>query len=335
MATTIPLVRAGALAPHLTWMRSAGRDIEHRLQAAGLLPDLLPRPEHHIPLRRAIDFMVAGARAEGPDLGCRVVTGESPGQLGPISQAYLLGQTPRQVLAMASRAFSHHSSHEHLTLETIRGGMVVRYMLRVRVDAEARHCVHQFMAAVVKAICGETGHTGPLVAKVAIVPHPQAGLGHLQANFDGGVVPADGVCVEITLINAVLDRSFPGRQSLSTNGVAVLPLSSVPLGRERSLSSSICRVLPDLLQMGDVSVATLAGLAFSSVRTLQRRLAAEGTSVSRLIDETRRGLALQKLGESPTLLEDIALQIGYSSSSSFSRSVRRWTGQPPRRFRAG
>lgn len=302
---------------------------------AGLMPDLMHRPEHHIPLRRAIDFVVAAARVVGPDLGCRVVSSGSPGQLGPIGQAYLIGQTPRHVLGLASRAFSHHSSHEHLTLETIPGGLIARYMLRVRVDAEARHGVHQFVAALVKALCGETGYTGPLVSKVAIVPHPQAGLDHLQPLFDGRVVATDGVCVEIMLSDAVLDRPYIGRQAFTASSVAVLPMATTPLSRSRSMSSSICQVLPDLLQMGDVSVSTLAGLAFSSVRTLQRRLMAEGTSVSRLIDETRRGLALEKLGESPTLLEDIALQIGYSSSSSFSRSVRRWTGQPPRRFRAG
>jgi AraC-like DNA-binding protein len=94
-------------------------------------------------------------------------------------------------------------------------------------------------------------------------------------------------------------------------------------------------VLPDLLARGEASAEALAKLAYMSPRTLQRRLAAEGTHVAQLRDEARRALALERLADGSTQIADIAVQLGYASTPTFSRAVRRWTGEPPRQVRHG
>jgi AraC-like DNA-binding protein len=66
-----------------------------------------------------------------------------------------------------------------------------------------------------------------------------------------------------------------------------------------------------------------------SARTLKRRLAAEGTSFSRLIDEERRERAIFLLG-SPTLsLKVVADRLGYANLANFTRAFYRWTGRAP------
>ncbi len=68
-------------------------------------------------------------------------------------------------------------------------------------------------------------------------------------------------------------------------------------------------------------------------RTLRRRLYQAGTHYNALVDELRHRLAVDWLLHSPATVEQIAADLGYSDPSNFSRAVRRWTGESPRRFR--
>src|SRR5262249_33658379 len=68
-------------------------------------------------------------------------------------------------------------------------------------------------------------------------------------------------------------------------------------------------------------------------RTLQRRLKAEGTSFQRLLDDTRRELAQQYLGQTDVSLADATYLLGFSERGSFFRACRRWSGTSPRRYR--
>jgi AraC-like DNA-binding protein len=91
----------------------------------------------------------------------------------------------------------------------------------------------------------------------------------------------------------------------------------------------IIRHLPD----GEPRRPKIAAILAMSERTLQRRLAAEGTSFQRLLDDTRRGLAQHYLGQREISLADIAYLLGFSDQSSFFRAVRRWFGVSPRHYR--
>jgi len=77
-------------------------------------------------------------------------------------------------------------------------------------------------------------------------------------------------------------------------------------------------------------IATILGM---SERTLHRRLAVEGTSFQRLLDDTRRELARHYLGQREVSLADIAYLLGFTDQSSFFRAARRWFGSSPRDYR--
>jgi AraC-like DNA-binding protein len=71
-----------------------------------------------------------------------------------------------------------------------------------------------------------------------------------------------------------------------------------------------------------------------SVRTLKRKLEADGTSYSELLDEQRRGKAMLLLRRDDLAIEEIADRLGYSDAANFTRAFRRWTGTTPKAFRA-
>ena len=70
-------------------------------------------------------------------------------------------------------------------------------------------------------------------------------------------------------------------------------------------------------------------------RTLQRRLAAEGTSLQREVEQIRKVMAIAVLRDRSVAIEDVAFLLGYSEPSTFFRSFKRWTGFTPRHFHDG
>lgn len=109
------------------------------------------------------------------------------------------------------------------------------------------------------------------------------------------------------------------------------------LGYRGELSARVRELLPlacdaDAAGAGFRAQADLARRLHTSVRTLKRRLAAEGTSYSALLDEARRDRALLLLRGELTA-EEVADRLGYSDAANFTRAFRRWTGTTPRSFR--
>ncbi len=79
------------------------------------------------------------------------------------------------------------------------------------------------------------------------------------------------------------------------------------------------------------SVAQTLGL---SRRTLHRRLVAENTGYSDILDDCRYRLARRYLADPSRSLSDIAFALSYSDQSAFGRAFRRRCGMTPQQFRA-
>lgn len=82
------------------------------------------------------------------------------------------------------------------------------------------------------------------------------------------------------------------------------------------------------------SVDEVASELHMSSRTLKRKLQQLGTSYQRLLDDLRKGLAVEHLTQTESTVDDIALMLGYSDASNFARAFRRWTGKSPTDYRA-
>jgi AraC-like DNA-binding protein len=70
-----------------------------------------------------------------------------------------------------------------------------------------------------------------------------------------------------------------------------------------------------------------------SVRTLCRRLSAEGTTFQAIKDELRRDLAIQRLMRSSDAIGAIAYDVGFDDPTAFHRAFRHWTGSTPQAYR--
>lgn len=70
-----------------------------------------------------------------------------------------------------------------------------------------------------------------------------------------------------------------------------------------------------------------------STSTLQRHLAAEGTSFRALKDDLRRDIAIIRLTTSTVALAALAQELGFTDCAAFQRAFKGWTGSPPGSYR--
>jgi len=82
------------------------------------------------------------------------------------------------------------------------------------------------------------------------------------------------------------------------------------------------------------SMDGVAKRIFTTVRTLNRKLHAEGTSFTQILDDVRCNLASEYLRSTKLSVEDISELVGFSDATNFRHAFRRWTGSTPARYRS-
>ncbi|CAN5923312.1 hypothetical protein BH11MYX4_BH11MYX4_49580 [soil metagenome] len=91
--------------------------------------------------------------------------------------------------------------------------------------------------------------------------------------------------------------------------------------------------LRDLIERGGADAASVARTMGTSERTLHRRLAAVGRSFQEVVDAFRVTES-ERLLLSRRPLAEIAIALGYSDQSAWSRAWKRWKGVSPSEWRA-
>jgi AraC-like DNA-binding protein len=90
-----------------------------------------------------------------------------------------------------------------------------------------------------------------------------------------------------------------------------------------------------LLPHGQARIAEISQRLAVSPRTLERRLASEGMTFSRVLDELRFDLARRYLQERNLPISEIAWLLGYRETSAFNHAFKRWSGRSPTQAHLG
>lgn len=121
------------------------------------------------------------------------------------------------------------------------------------------------------------------------------------------------------LVDALVTQGGAGAPVLAQLAHAVPP----------SFTARVQDILAAMLPKGPPHRDAVAARLMMSERTLQRRLAEEGTSFTSLVDDTRRELARQSLEAGDLSLKMLSFQLGFSEPSAFYRACKRWFGMTP------
>ncbi|MDE2594049.1 MAG: AraC family transcriptional regulator ligand-binding domain-containing protein, partial [Burkholderiales bacterium] len=188
------------------------------------------------------------------------------------------------------------------------------------------------IASVVQLARDVTGRYWPITEVTFVNPKPADVTPY--EDFFGGVVRFDQPVTRLVIDAAYL--ALPVRKvdpallaDLDQQAQALLSrVSAVPAAVDEWR-----RALITLIREGRATLANLSELHHTSARSLQRRLAEHGMSFQGLLDETRFQLAKSYLMDSSLDLVEMALLLGYSEQSAFTRAFRSWTGMAPAQWR--
>lgn len=101
------------------------------------------------------------------------------------------------------------------------------------------------------------------------------------------------------------------------------------------VSDRVRDLLLDRTGQGPTDQDSIARDLAMSRRTLRRRLEAEGTSFHELGEACRCSIGRALLTRTDLPIVEIAMRLGYSDHTAFSRAFSRWCGVPPRALRKG
>ncbi len=315
-------------------VRVAGVDYDVLLHKAGIDPVLLGDPENRIPFQRYVQLLENAAIATGDDLiGLHMGSMQSLQVIGVLG--YVLQSSPdvRTQLAHTARYFALQQEGAAITLRN--AGPVAEFVYTVfdpdvslhRQDAEGTLAL---AVANWRTLTGQP-HWSPLSVHFEHpAPAGQQELGrffgcpvHFSDSFDGMRFPP-------AFLDMPIQSADPGLHAILTRYAE----DSLAGHRDMtSLAMRTRRLIAASLANGSASINTVAERLAMTPRTLQRRLAEEGLRFNALLDDTRRNLAVQYLGDPHLGLTDIAFLVGYSDLTAFHRAFRRWFDQTPFAFR--
>jgi AraC-like DNA-binding protein len=328
----IPLVSGWNLQPFADFLRGIGAPVERWLVEARIPPDELVEPDRPVPLRHVLDFIEGAARAEGAEsLGIDVGRQAAADGLGAFGVALARCVTLYDRVQTTGRLLSRWNNCQSIWLE--RDGANVRLHSRIDYPLEPhrRHGDDFTLMLMLEAVARAAAPGWKPQAIYLPGMRPQRFA--RDELFQGVQMIYGAPYVTIVFSSDLL--ASPLRPLSVTAGVSAhasagsLPEREMPADLVRSLETSIASLLP----IGCPSVHDLADIAGTTPRTLQRRVAACGTSLRQVVNRARFTTASDWLGDPNASVTDIALRLGYSDSTAFTRAFHRLAGMPPSTYR--
>jgi AraC-like DNA-binding protein len=191
---------------------------------------------------------------------------------------------------------------------------------------------YELSMAVAVRILHLLGGPGAVPTSVSF-PHPRHAPLAAYAEALGCPVRFGRTWCGFELPTEVGERAIEGADT-ATRRLARKYLDSRYIPPTAPLSDRVADLARNLLPTGQCSVDVIARDLSVAPRTLQRRLAAEGTRCQDVVERERRNLTARYLAHPDMELSHIANLVGYTEQSALNRSCRRWFDKTPRQYRA-
>lgn len=329
------MIRAGSLRGFQPLVEELGGDPGPLLRRFGIATTTLASDDGLVPIT-AHDLMLdAAAEALGcPDFGLRLAERQDLSILGPLAIAVESSATVAEALDCAARFLFVHSPALQIKVEPdprgVRGVVAASYRKDLRESPYSPQAMELglglFHHVAVLLLGGVTG------LRSVEIPHPplspvQRYLDFFEADVKFGA-PFGGLRVE----RSILDRGFDSADA-TIRQLAVEHLAAHYPDPAAGIAPRVRAALAELLATGTPTLARVARLLALHPRTLQRRLARDGTSFESLLDDVRRSTALRYITTSDLPFTQIATLTGFTEQSTLCHAAVRWYDVSPRELR--
>lgn len=330
-----PAVLAAAATGVVAFIERLGGDVDGIFGNAGIAPDMAGAPTLKLSLNAYCTlFEEASKRTHHDNFGLWFGHQFQPRDLGLWGYAVVSAPTLGAALDQLVTLFPYHQEQSSMRLAAAPDGLLrLEYKIDApqiidrRQDAELSLGMFQnvFRESLGRQWAAEEVH----------FEHPRPADWHDHEKAFGAPVIFSQPTNALLFRRQALAHAMPGRDGRLMD---MMRMCLEKLARRADLRESIAdRVrsairarLPD----GYPALEVIAAALRLSPAAVQRALAREGLSYVTLIEMTRRELALAYMRQRQLPFSEIALLLGYSELSAFSRAVRRWTGASPSAYRA-
>ena len=313
-------------------MRRLGIDPGPVFARHGIERALLADPSARLP-QDAVDEVIreVALLTGDPAFGLQAARCWHPSHLGALGHAWLASSTLRRGLERLQRYWSLIGQRTAVTLDERAEGLAV-VLRNPRGDPLIAAATTDMDFSVLVDMCRvNMGDEFAPVAVNLIRPEPAA-----RAPYDAFYrcpvrfgAPERSVLIPHDCADTPLSTS-------NRNLVGMLDRMLAEDLSKLSRSDVVARctsLLHKRLSSGEVTANQVASDLAMSRRTLHRKLADAGTTWQKLVDDTRRDLAMRMIEDPRRPIGEITFELGFSQQSAFARAFRRWAGVSPTQYR--
>jgi AraC-like DNA-binding protein len=330
----LPGIRAVAATGIAEFIAEHGAPAGRVFAQTGIAAETFIEPQRRLPLAIYCELFEQAARQTGIDtFGLRFGLARATAAMGEVGEAAVRAPTLAAALGALCRFFPALQEHSAIGLRRDGGFVRVEYQIRDgrivhrRQDAELTIGV---LIALLRRVLG-AGWAPETVEFEHIRPTGRAAAEALlgaPASFAAGVNA-------IVFRAAALAAPMPAPDRARAQALEGLLAAQVAQARPEDLVGEVQQQVRAALPAGDAGLAAVARRLGMSEPGLYRALRRREVEFSDLVRGLRRELALEYLHAPDLPLTEIALLLGYSELSAFSRAFRAWTGVSPAAYRRG
>jgi AraC-like DNA-binding protein len=322
-----------------SWVSAVGRTLARRylidpkpvFQALGIAGERLNDPEYRVPVVLMTQLWRQAVQLTGDEaFGLEVAQQVSPLTFRGVGVDAMASRSLQEAVFRIIQNANTVSDVAKLSIQGHQDALWLRFDLRDDSPDVAHESLEAFMAAIVHL--GRTYLQMQLPLRAVYLKRPVPADVKRYEDFFQAPVHFGAECDALASRMETMMMLMPAAAG-NDPGAAMLAR-----WRERiqnpdirwQVMEIIDRLLPEEPRQDKVAQALNM-----SVRTLQRKLDAEGSSFQALLDTTRKSLAERWLRENHMSIQQIADALGFANPSALTRAFKRWNGQSPEQFRAG
>ncbi len=325
-----PYLRAGVLENFRTTAEALGADADALLREADVAPEVMTIPGIYLPYANYLKLMDCAARAtDTPHFGLEMTRSATTETLGTVGIIMAQADTVGAAWQALADFYGIHDTWGTISLQETDDCAILGYGIPRR-DLPGTRQIYDVAVGVCTNIMKQ--FCGPDYCSLGYgFPYPQPRdlscytiLGTDQLRFDTDTV-------EIRFDLDLIHRKIPG-SSAEMRSVLDNYFTTREMGAAYSVSRKVEDMIRRLLPTGNCTLPLIADTLSVTARTLQIRLESEQSSFRQLLEKVRREIATYHLRRGDMQLTQLAMVLGYSELSAFSRSFRSWYGTSPRQW---
>lgn len=326
------VVRGTALSNYPSLVAELGGDPASLLRAAGIRQQDAGNYDAFIPYLAAIHAIESAAQAtKTPDFGRRLAQRQGIEILGPVGVAARTAATVADALKIFGTYMAAYSPVIAIRVTPLADSRLSFLTIEFLLDGAPPHAQTTELSLGVSLRVFRLLMGADFTPLKVHLPHEPLTATTDYVSFFGCAPEFASRTAGFTVRTADLNRPLH-RDDVAHKAVVEYLNSITP--QDAGIVESVRIIVRQLLPTGAATLDVVAGQFNVHPKTLQRRLAEQGTTFAAVVDQVRKDAAERYLRSTGISLTHLARELGYAEQSVLTRSCKRWFGTGPAAYRS-